>query len=247
MKKLPMFENKIGIGAQAEIYLVDDNAVKLFREGYDESFVRYEADMMALIEKTGLPIPKVREILNLNGRMAIKMDHIPGGTLSERIEKEPEKFMKYIGLMVDLQQLVFTKTPPLVVTLKQRLYEKIKNCLFLEESERGKVLEKLSLLPDGNCLCHGDFHSYNILMNGDKPYIIDWIDATVGCPQGDVCRSWMLLALYHKEAADGYLDVYCQKARKSREDVLKWLPVIAAARLSEGFEQEKEQLLHWMK
>ena len=43
-----------------------------------------------------------------------------------------------------------------------------------------------------------------------------------------------------------YLDKYCKKTDKEPHIVLKWLPVIAGARLSESIEGEKDRLMKWI-
>lgn len=99
----------------------------------------------------------------------------------------------------------------------------------------------------GSSLCHGDFHFMNLMMTDQGIIIIDWVDATSGSPEADLCRTYMLYVLYAPEGfADMYLDVYCRKKNKKRGDILKWLPIIAGARLSEKNEPEQEQLLKWV-
>jgi len=40
-------------------------------------------------------------------------------------------------------------------------------------------------LPDGEALCHGDFHPRNVIVDGDELTIIDWVDASSGPPAAD--------------------------------------------------------------
>ncbi|MDR3551763.1 MAG: hypothetical protein P4L75_01435 [Clostridia bacterium] len=56
----------------------------------------------------------------------------------------------------------------------------------------------------------------------------------------------MLYAFDYPELADLYLSGYTHKAGKGKEDVLQWLPVVAAARLDEGNEGEKDQIMGWI-
>lgn len=44
-------------------------------------------------------------------------------------------------------------------------------------------------LPDGEALCHGDFHPRNVIVDGDELTIIDWVDASSGPPAADLARS----------------------------------------------------------
>ena len=64
-----------------------------------------------------------------------------------------------------------------------------------------ELLDTILDMPDGDRLCHGDFHPLNILGNTFDPLIIDWLDAGRGDPAADVCRSYLLLELHAVEIA----------------------------------------------
>src|ERR671924_42075 len=52
----------------------------------------------------------------------------------------------------------------------------------------------LEQLPDGDRLCHGDFHPANVLVGKRGPVAIDWHRAARGDPMGDLARSRVILA-----------------------------------------------------
>jgi Ser/Thr protein kinase RdoA (MazF antagonist) len=116
----------------------------------------------------------------------------------------------------------------------------------LDVLKKDRLLEILAALPDGDTLCHGDFHPNNIICGDVGYYIIDWVDVSNGCPAADVCRAYLLFSLYWPEAAELYLNAYCSKSKLRREEVLKWLPVVAAARLSENFAAETDRITGWL-
>lgn len=95
-------------------------------------------------------------------------------------------------------------------------------------------------MPDGDRLCHGDFHPHNILGPPGGETLIDWLDASRGNPAGDVCRSYVLLRPIAPELASAYVDAYSQVSGKRRETILNWLPTVAAARLAEGVPEVDE-------
>lgn len=196
----------------------------------------------SLIENAGLSIAKVHEVLNINNRITIKMDYIEGITLNECLLSDIDNANKYVDIMVDLQIEMHSKNIQLPLSLKNRLKEKIIWNISINESKKNKLLEILDRLPDGKSLCHGDFHGYNIIKHDNRYYIIDWIDAASGCANADVCRTYMLYLFYSSEFAELYLDTYCTKTGKHKKDVLEWLPIIAAARLCEKNEEEKEKI-----
>jgi aminoglycoside phosphotransferase (APT) family kinase protein len=98
-------------------------------------------------------------------------------------------------------------------------------------------------MPEGGRLCHGDFHPINVLGEVSRPVVIDWPDACRGDPAADVCRSYLLLKLHAEGTTDPYLDTYCRINNKAPQNILDWLPYVAAARLAEDVPDELDRLL----
>ena len=112
-------------------------------------------------------------------------------------------------------------------------------------------------LPDGDQLCHGDFHPANVLATPQGEVIIDWIDATRGNPLADLARSSIIaqgvaateqttspveklfVRLFHTI----YLRHYFALRPGGREEYGRWLPIVAAARLSENIPEIEQWLL----
>jgi hypothetical protein len=46
--------------------------------------------------------------------------------------------------------------------------------------------------------------------------------------------------------AEAYLNMYSEKADIEKEEILKWMPIVAAGRLAKSSEQEREFLLSWI-
>jgi len=57
----------------------------------------------------------------------------------------------------------------------------------------GAVERLLPQLEEGRrTVCHGDFHPFNVLVQGRRLAVIDWTDAGIGDPHGDVARTLLL-------------------------------------------------------
>jgi aminoglycoside phosphotransferase (APT) family kinase protein len=137
----------------------------------------------------------------------------------------------------------FTLTVEQFSSLKGWLTARITRTMLLDEPQRQILLNGLMEMPDGDHLCHGDFHPRNVLGKASQPIVIDWPNACCGDPAADVCRSYLILKLHAVEVAEPYLDAYCQVACVERQTVLDWLPYIAAARLAEDVPDELHSLL----
>ena len=125
----------------------------------------------------------------------------------------------------------------------------------MPENLRTAALKALETMPDGDRLCHGDFHPGNILLSQPKPVIIDWIDASIGSPLADVARtSIMLLGSAATESPmflrkgiqilhTIYLRRYFQLRPGGYDEYRRWLPIVAAGRLNEGIDEQDDWLL----
>lgn len=73
--------------------------------------------------------------------------------------------------------------------------------------------------------------------------VVDWLDACCGNPLADVCRTYVLLRHAMPDRAMGYLEAYASVIGSEVSGILAWLPLIAAARLTEGVANENDELL----
>jgi aminoglycoside phosphotransferase (APT) family kinase protein len=92
--------------------------------------------------------------------------------------------------------------------LKVRLADNIAATGLLDARRKRHLIDRIARVPDGDRLCHGDFHPLNILGEASRPVIIDWPDASRGDPAADVCRSYLLMKLHAAEIAMTYLVAY---------------------------------------
>lgn len=236
----------IGIGQRATVYKDDIYALKVFDKDYSKKNIFYEAFVNVMIEEAGLPIPKTYVVVDIDNQLAIKMDYVDGKPVSQCISNDFNKTKEYIGKMVDLQIQISKSYVQVPISFKDRLRNNIQRTDKLEETKKNNLIKLLAMLPNGNSLCHGDFHSNNVLVSNDNLWVIDWIDASYGPVETDVCRSFMIYLLYAPELAEIYLSTYCNKTSIKKEDILVWLPIVAAARLSENIEGECEKLKGWL-
>lgn len=238
-------EKKIATGTNNEVFKSGDQAVKVFNENYPKADVLNEALIVARVEGTGLNIPKISEVSVIDGKWAIAMDYIEGKTLAECMKEDKENAKKYIEQMVDIQMDMHSKKCPMLGKLKDKLYGRI-DSLDIEETKKYELLTRLDSAPKHKKLCHGDFNPQNIIISNGTPYIIDWNHATRGNASADVARSYLWLCLYMPEVADMYMDMFCEKSGTDKKYVQRWLPVVAAARLSKHIPEEQELINKWI-
>ena len=229
------------------LYRDGDLCIKVFDHDFSKSDVLNEALNQARVEETGLNIPKIHEVVKIDGQWAIVTDFIEGKTLAQLMEEHPEKMEEYIDLMVDLQLSVHQKKSPLLTKLKDKMNRKI-SLTDLDATTRYELHTRLEGMPKHNKVCHGDFNPTNIIIATDgTPYVIDWAHATQGNAAADAARTYLLFSLAgDKATADLYLKTFCKKSDTAMQYVQKWLPIVAASQSVKGNPEERQFLLGWV-
>lgn len=237
-------------------------ALKLFRPGWKLESAAYEAYKARAVHAAGLPVPAVEDVIQVNNRPGIIYERITGVPLNQLLPSKPWALFSLARLLADLHLAVHRQTIPDLPPLKERLAGHIQSVDGMPEDIKLALLDTLSTLPDGESVCHGDFHPLNIFITAQGPVILDWMDATRGSPLGDVARSSFLLkkaslpadiparrliemirTVFH----NAYLKRYFSGQSIEQTQWESWQIVIAAARLAEDIPEEQDRLVGILK
>lgn len=239
----------IAVRNKKTIYRDGDACIKVFNSDYSKADVLNEALNQARVEETGLNIPKIREVLTIDGKWAIISDYIEGKTLAALMkeDKDGEKEDEYLELLVNLQMEVHSKECPMLNKLKDKMNTKI-SMTDIDATTRYDLHTRLEAMPKHKKLCHGDFNPGNIIIAPDgKAYILDWAHATQGNASADIARTYLLFCLEgNEELAKKYLELFCLKSDTAKQYVQKWMPIVAASQSVKGNEKERDFLLSWV-
>jgi uncharacterized protein (TIGR02172 family) len=238
-------EKIISVRTTKTIYRDGDIAIKVFNEGYSKADVLNEALNQARIEETELNIPKIIEVLHVDGKWAIAYEFIEGKTLAQLMEEDPAKFDEYLETLIDLQMEVHGQKAPLLTKLNDKMARKISQTDF-DATIRYELHTRLASMPKHNKVCHGDFNPSNIIIAEDgTPYIIDWSHVTQGNASADVARTYLLFQLAgNLKGAEKYINLFCKKSDTPKQYVQKWIPIVAASQSVKGNVKEREFLKH---
>lgn len=238
-----MLGQRLGAGLVAEVFEWGTDVIKLYQPGQGKEQAFREAATLAMLEHGPLPVPKVRGVLEAGGRWGVVMSRATGRPIATEMLDHPGQAPALLDAVVRLQLRIHDEPGLFLPRLRDRLRRAIGRAGQLSASEGAATLQRLEGLPDGDRLCHGDFHPFNVMGTAEAPTIIDWLDAAQGAPEADACRSHLLLLHNAADAAPAYLDAYVRHSGRSREAILAWLPVLAAARLAEQVPGEVERLV----
>jgi aminoglycoside phosphotransferase (APT) family kinase protein len=249
----------IAQGRTAEIYAWDDRHIlKLYREWCPPDWVDYEARIARAVYEASIPSPEAGEIIEVNGRRGLIYERLEGISMVEDMKARPWMWFKHAQSLAELQFKIHEKSTMGLPAYKARLRYDIEETQYLTDDLRGKARDMLDQLADGQNICHGDFHPENVLITKSGPVVIDWMTACSGSPWADVARTNLILTIGVKAAGKQiplflrmmvrlYHRIYLNRYRVLHPDttneLARWMPVIAAARLNEDIVPEREALI----
>jgi Ser/Thr protein kinase RdoA (MazF antagonist) len=249
----------IAYGRTAEIYAWNhDQVLKLFYDWYGLNDIEYEARIARAVCASGLPAPAVGDILRVNDRNGLVFQRVNGNPMYEIFKRKPWQGNHYARRMAVLHGKLHTSIVQADIPYqRQRLVDKIQHAAALPGHLQSKALAALEAMPDGDRLCHGDFHPGNILLTPQGEIIIDWTDATRGNPLSDLARTTILICgaaetsqignifekAFVKTIHAEYIRHYFKLHPGGEQEYRRWLPIVAAARLSENIPELEKWLI----
>ena len=233
----------LAAGNVAEVFEDGPTVLKLYRSPGGKGAAFREAAIHATVEAMGLPVPRIWGVRSVEDRWAIVFDRVDAPSFADRMRADADAVPGLLECMVRLQLRIHQCVAIQLPSLTPRLAANIASSEGVESTRKRALLAGLAGLPEGDRVCHGDFHPLNVLGDEAEPIVIDWADGARGAPAADVCRSYLLLRLHAEVLAAPYLDAYCRISGMAAAAALDWLPYMAAAKLAERATGEREKLL----
>jgi aminoglycoside phosphotransferase (APT) family kinase protein len=257
----------VGQGREAEIFEWSDGAVlRLMRDASWGERAKQQAEAMRAASSSGAPVPAVRELVQVDGRPGLVMDRVDGPAMMDMLARSPWKLFSMARQLGELHARINAiEAPPTIPDQREYLRGRIAEVGdLIPEPLSAWALEVLDGLPDGDRLCHGDYHVSNVLIAGEGPKVIDWTRVTRGHPTGDFARS---LLLTHMGEVPPGTPIVIRLARRPGQGVFNrtydrayrrhlevddaslegWKVAQIAARFSEEIEVEYPRLLRFLR
>jgi len=254
-----LMERLVGQGRTADVIIYSDNkVVKVFHKECAH-LADWEYDKAQSIESIGLPAPRAYGLIDIDDKKGIVYEYVQGVSMLSLMQKKPLKVAQYARLLADLHAEIHSKPMVAPDSMKDSLSATIRNVQSINEVDREAIIGYIGTLPDGDRICHYDFHPGNVLMFEGNAKVIDWMTAETGSPCADICRTSVILRsnvlppgvsalggivinAFRKIFYRSYIARYLEVTGMAPGDVEQWLLPVAAARLAEGIESETPYL-----
>lgn len=244
-------------GRTADVYVWDETHIlKLFQPWFAFENIQYEQRIAQAVTASGVRAPAVGEMTQVDGRNGLIYERVPGVSMEAMFLRKPWKLFIYARILAQLHSQMHERSfDSAMPAQKSRILRKISEADALPQALKNNLSDALNSLPEGNRVCHGDFHPANVLLSEEEATVIDWIDATRGNPLSDVARTsiialgaaettqprWIkrVVKLFH----ESYLKHYFTLRPGGENEYQRWLPIVAGARLSENIHELEAWLL----
>ena len=255
----------LGSGATANVYLYEnDKILKLFNKEYDIESVEYESKSAQEISKSSIKAPKYYQIIQVNDQHGIIYEFVPGELLvSLLLRSSLSQGIVLIKELVRTQITINAITNNNISTQVDRLSYLINKVTIIDQYKKD-IINGLRSIKQDYCVCHGDLHAGNAIVNTSGFMTIDWMNCYSGNKEGDLLRSYLLLItpylpfslgltkklllkVYKRILGHYYRKEYLRISGLRKRDLNKWYPIIAAARLADNIPNEERWLLNLIK
>lgn len=252
---------KIAEGREAEIFAGEEGrVVKLFRRPDAGRQAAWEAAAMAAAGSVGNLVPATYGVAELMGRPGLIMERVEGRDLLAMVERRPWLVVKVGRILGELHARLHEVAAPEGLPSLMDRAAAAQGASQVPTDVRAFALAVLESLPDGDRLCHFDFHPANVIVSARGPVVIDWPNASRGDPTADVARTLLLVrvgklppgaspflrllaAAGRRLLTSGYLQGYRRLRSLDGDALRRWGTVNAALRLAEDIPGERESLL----
>ncbi|NTU56007.1 MAG: phosphotransferase [Anaerolineales bacterium] len=232
--------------------------LKLFHNWFSLEDIEYEQKIARAVHASGVKTPAVGDLVQVEGRNGLVYERVEGVSMLEMFQQKPWRVIQLGRLLAKLHaqmhECVFDADVP---HQRKKLEFKIRNAHALPTPLKTALTTLLLSLPDGDRVCHGDFHPANVLITKNDSTIIDWIDASRGNPLADVARTSIItlgavassqipqpvLKVFVRVFHSAYLKHYFRLRPGGKEEYRRWLPVVAGARLNENIPELEKWLV----
>jgi aminoglycoside phosphotransferase (APT) family kinase protein len=246
----PDWDRRFNGGHQSLLFEYGPDVCKVYSLQIGASRARHlairEARALKLVEAfDDVPAPRLLGLRLFKPGWGVVMTRIQGRDFGRILRDHPEAKSECMRQMARLHVALHRHlAPPRLPSLEDWLTQEIWKAGEVDATfPANALLQRLAKMPEGDRLCHGDFHFSNVMGEPGNASIIDWPSAMRGHPAADVCQSWLLMQRPPgQQDAMAYVRAYASESGLTVKDILDWRAIVAGARLADNVPEEVTRL-----
>ena len=168
-----------------------------FTETEDASIDREILNTKVAFETGCTPMACYGDV-KIRGRRGLILKKLEGCSMTNMPGKNPLILFTAGKILATLHANVHSKKAPQLKDVRQETIEVLEReavINFLKKEDKERLKAYILALPEGDNILHMDFHTDNILCDGNNYQVIDWMTALRGNPLAEVA---MMNFLHHE-------------------------------------------------
>jgi len=235
-----------------------ESIAKVYNPSFPLDYIEYEKSLLRIVSDLDIKLAKYIDFKLIDNQPAMIMERIDGRSLLAEVLRRPLSISAVLDSFIEAQREIHSKHTDQLPNEKTRFRGQLSRS-GLDQSTREKIESLVDQLPDGNSVCHGDFHFGNIISTPNGLYTIDWMNSYGGNPIGDIFRSYLMLKspfnplpirgirkflfmTFKAIVAGLYIRKSLRATRLMKGEKSVWLTIMAAVRLCDNVPDEREWL-----
>lgn len=226
----------VGTGAGSEVYEIGNNKVLKLYKLDSNGNIDYEYNKSLNAYENGIPVPKIYEMVEYNGRRGFIMEQIKGESfldiITNNINECYNKGMSYTKIFyspinIDLIKKIATtlfhlhkKSCSALESAQDSLKMSCKYNQYLTEQEKIIVYSLIDSLPVADNVCHGDPNPGNFIMQNNQIRLIDWNNCVKASPLYDITE-YTLMMKHCETSVDEEPEYILGFLRECKEEYIK--------------------------
>ena len=184
----------IGQGGNGTVYRISaDEIIKVYTKKTSVESIENERCLARDAFVAGIPTAIAYDIVKVGDNFGIVFEMVKADVIAKKFTDEKENFdiyaRKYAELFKEIHSVdLASKGLPKTKQIYLDYLDKLDN--WYDENELERLHWFITNIPDRDTMVHGDYHTNNIMVQGDELLLIDMAEISCGHPIFDLASSY---------------------------------------------------------
>jgi uncharacterized protein (TIGR02172 family) len=193
----------IGKGGNGSVYRIsDDEIIKVYTAKTPLSSIEGERERARSAFVAGVPTAIPYDVVKVGDSYGIIFEMVKADVIARKFMNEPEHYdeyaQKYANLFKEIHSVSLAgKGLPATSTLYLADIDRMAD--WYDEKELERLRWFVRQIPQRDTMVHGDFHTNNVMVQGDELLIIDMAEISCGHPIFDLMSMYLTAGCHQGE------------------------------------------------
>ncbi|MBO4580147.1 MAG: anti-sigma factor antagonist [Clostridiales bacterium] len=176
----------VGIGANGTVYRIDqDTVVKAYNNADALEDIQHEREVARLALILGLPTAISYDVVKVGDSYASVFELLNARSFTKLIIAEPERLDWIAGEFIKLLKQIHSTVVPegKLPSMKEKVLNTAEFMRdYMPQDKYEKLVSLVKAVPESDHMIHGDYHTKNVMLQGDEVLLIDMDTLATGNP-----------------------------------------------------------------